>query len=360
MNNGVANLNLGQSAGPAGLRTIQSAEPSHRTRNIGDVHGHGQIPGPGSKNSRDSSPSHVDAGMQFQTRQLPPHLLAMMSQGGGVNMNSLPGPGNLNPGPMNMSNNVLDSAPLFHLPASAGANAGPKDGSVNVLSVITPQSQQQQMMANMGGMGGMPTRAQNASPQQNLLARLGIIQQQQQERKPSPKIMDGAGIGVGAGGTDLRMPMPQQHYGSGPPSASSASAMSMGRGAYGSPVDDRFEPLSAVSGDGRFSINQAQQQQHQQQPGSSTSSNYGPSPVGGANPNLAHTLSAKGSRLAKFFDNSREDGMAPHGGPPGVNMGGMGMMGRHDMVTPPNQFDGDKGQGMSDLLALLQSQQPVC
>lgn len=71
-------------------------------------------------------------------------------------------------------------------------------------------------------------------------------------------------------------------------------------------------------------------------------------------------LSAKGSRLAKFFDNPRGDDISPsaamHG--PGSNvMPPPGHQNRNGIVTPP-QFDNSKNQGMPDLLALLQGAQP--
>jgi len=255
--------------------------------------------------------------------------------------------------PPHMNGGFDNAAPLLHLPLSAGAGAGPRDGSGTVLSVAAPQPQQSAMNlgGSMAGMGGAPAgvqhRGQNGSPQQNLLARLGILPNQQ-ERKASPKTMDGPVGGFDRPGVpnELRMPMPQQHYGSGPPSG-------LNRGAYGSPVDDRFEPLSAtMSNDGRFPLGQGQN-------GSAASSNFGPSPVGGNNP--AQNLSAKGSRLAKFFENSRgagEDMISPAS----MHSSGMGSMdgsmsGRGGIVTPPyQQFENNnKNQVNPDLLALLQS-----
>ncbi|KIM32657.1 hypothetical protein M408DRAFT_6159 [Serendipita vermifera MAFF 305830] len=309
----------GPLAGPPGLRPVQSAEPSRRTRNLSDLHAlaASQL----QRSSQNASPadshgSNDRAG--FMNRQPPPHM------NGGYESNN--------------------AAPLLHLPMSSGPGAGPRDGSMNVLSVAAPQPQPSGInMAGMPGMGGGPHRGTNESPQQNLLARLGILTNQ--ERKPSPKTMDGPG---GGGferpgmNTDLRMPMPQQNYGSGPPSA-------MSRSAYGSPVDERFEPMGQT--DGRYSMN------HSQAP-SSNSSNFGPSPVGGNNP--AQNLSAKGSRLAKFFENPRggaggEDMVSPAS----MHSSGMGSMdgsmsGRGGIVTPPYQFDNNKNQGMPDLLALLQ------
>lgn len=272
------------------------------------------------RGSQNASPADSHGGSEraaFMARQPPPHM-----------------------------NGVYDNnaAPLLHLPMSSGPGAMPRDGSMNVLSVAAPQPQQPGMnMGGISGMGGGPQRASNESPQQNLLARLGILNNQ--ERKPSPKTMDGPGGFERPGmGADLRMPMPQQPYGSGPPSA-------LNRSTYGSPVEERFEPMSAThSNDGRFSVNQ--------NGSSNASSNFGPSPVGGNNP--AHNLSAKGSRLAKFFEN-------PRGGPGGEDMvspasmhsSGMGSMdgsisGRGGIGTPPYQFDNNKSQGMPDLLALLQ------
>ena len=310
----------GPLAGPPGLRPLQSAEPSRRTRNLSDLHA--MAASQLQRTSQNASPADSHGGSDragFVNRQPPPHM-----NGGYENNN----------------------APLLHLPMSSGAGAGPRDGSMNVLSVAAPQPQQPTMnMGGMTGMGGAPHRGANESPQQNLLARLGILGNQ--ERKPSPKTMDGPGGFERPGmGADLRMPMPQQHYGTGPPSA-------LNRSAYASPVDERFEPMSAtLSNDGRFGG----------QNGSTASSNFGPSPVGGNNP--AQNMSAKsnrleGSRLAKFFDNPRgagEDMVSPAS----MHSSGMGSMdgsmsGRGGIVTPPYQFDNNKGQGMPDLLALLQS-----
>ena len=255
------------------------------------------------------------------------------------------------PPPPHMNGGFDNAAPLLHLPLSAGG-AGPRDGAANVLSVAAPQPQHPfvnagGVMAGMGGApGGVPPRGQNGSPQQNLLARLGILPNQQ-ERKPSPKNMDGPMGGFDRAGmpNDLRMPMPQQHYGAGPPSA-------LNRGAYGSPVDDRFEPAvgATMSNDGRYPLGQGQGGP------SAASSNFGPSPVGGSNP--AHNLAAKGSRLAKFFEKPRGAGDVS---PASMHSSGMGSMdgsisGRGGIVTPPYQFENNnKNQGIPDLLALLQS-----
>lgn len=325
------------------MRTLQSVEPSHRTRNVGDIHAMAQqhAASQSQRGSQNSSPSRIEGIVPFGNRQPPPHLSGVHSLG---------------PNVVQQLNANLDSAPLFHLPASAGG-VGPKDGNVNVLSVISSQ-QQQSLDMNMA-VGG-PSRGQNASPQQNLLARLGILQQ---DRKASPKTMEGPG--------DLRMPMPQQHFNSGPPSASLPTPGS--RGQYGSPVDERLENMSD-----RYSIKDDVHRGGPNQPGSSSSSNYGPSPVGGSNPGTAPgvSLSAKGSRLAKFFE-TPGDGVSPqsshsHTGPAG--MGGLGgglgggimgpPSGRHDVISSPHshQFEDPKGQ-MPDLLALLQgaslSQQQV-
>lgn len=255
------------------------------------------------------------------------------------------------------------SVPIFHLPASAGAAGASKDPNVNVLSVLAPQPQQSSM--NLGGMGGagqinpggvgMAARQQTTSPQQNLLARLGILGDAQ-GRKASPKQMDNipGGYERGLGGPDLRMPMPQQPYRM---EGGNLGPSGPARGSYGSPVDDRFEqhpqPLSAThSNDGRFSIHNM----NQSQPGSASASNnsFGPSPVGGANP--AYALSAKGSRLAKFFESARggEEAVSP----PSMhapNMGPSHMQGRPGLMTP-HQHDDSK-----DLLTLLQhaAQHPV-
>ncbi|KAG8785346.1 hypothetical protein FRC15_001565 [Serendipita sp. 397] len=288
---------------PPGLRPLQSAEPSHRTRNAGEMPGSGVV----SRAVQNASPAGSLSGGNNPTpayahRPPPPHM------------------------------NVNDHAPLLHLPASAGAGAVPKDGNLNVLSVLAPQPHATSVNSGPMGAVGLTSRVQNASPQQNLLSRLGILNPQ--ERKGSPKTVEG-GYDRGSN-TDLRMPLPQQYAGSGPPSAIS-------RDSYASPANERFETHSAA-GDVRFGMGHAS---------NSSTSSFGPSPVGGSNP--TSNLAAKGSRLAKFFDNTRGEEMTSPGAMHGSVMGGVGPNGLQDrsgLVTPP-QFD-HKGQGAPDLLALLQ------
>lgn len=289
---------------PPGLRQLQSVEPSQRTRNVSDASQ--QLPGQARNGPGVVLPLGINNATDptFANRPMPPH----MNIGG----------------------------PLLHLPASAGANAGPRDGNVNVLSVVSPQPQAGAGPINAVGGQGMVPRVQTESPQQNLLARLGILGGGQ-DRKPSPKMAE-PGYDRGMVPGDVRMPMPQQHYGAGPPG--------FGRDPYASPATDRFDPNEARYGMGHASTS------------STSSSTFSPSPVAGNNPSMV--LSAKGSRLAKFFDNPRGDDISPsaamHG--PGSNvMPPPGHQNRNGIVTPP-QFDNSKNQGMPDLLALLQGAQP--
>ncbi|PVF97574.1 hypothetical protein CPB86DRAFT_759973 [Serendipita vermifera] len=294
-------LNLG---GPPGLRALQSTEPSHRTRNVSDASNF--LSNQMSRSSQNASPAQsLGSGSEasFAGRQPPPHMSA-----------------------------TYDSAPLFHLPASAGA--GPMDGNMNALSVVAPQPQHS---TGLNAAMGLPSRIQNVSPQQqNLLARLGILGSQ--ERRSSPKTMD-----VGAAGmSEPRMPVSQQQqYGIN-------QLPSSNRNTFTSPVNDRFDPQNATfSSDGRFNMT------HNPPSSAASSGSFGPSPVGGANP--AHSLSAKGSRLAKFFDNPREDAFSsPSLASPPISSANANGVPTRSMVTPPSQFDDNKNQVMPDLLALLQ------
>ncbi|KAG8827958.1 hypothetical protein FRC17_007664 [Serendipita sp. 399] len=300
---GASPINQTAIVAPPGLRPLQSAEPSHRTRNVGEMQGASLA----SRTLQNASPAQSLSGVNtvnpsFGNRQPPPHM------------------------------NSTDHAPLLHLPASAGAGAGPKDGSLNVLSVLAPQPHAPSVNPGAVGGTGVISRLQNASPQQNLLSRLGILNPN--ERKGSPKNMDTGYDRVP--NTDLRMPLPQQYPGSGPPSAIS-------RDSYGSPANERFETHSA-SGDVRYGMGHAS---------NSSTSSFGPSPVGGVNP--TSNLAAKGSRLAKFFDNTRGEEMVSPNAMHGSVMGGIppnGLQERSGLVTPP-QYD-NKSQGATDLLALLQ------
>jgi hypothetical protein len=295
-------LNLG---GPPGLRALQSTEPSHRTRNVSDLSGFsGNQPSRSSQNASPAQSLGSGSEASFAGRPPPPHM-----------------------------NTSYDSTPLFHLPASAGA--GPMDGNMNALSVVAPQPQHSTGLNT--GMG-LPPRIQNVSPQQqNLLARLGILGSQ--DRRASPKTVDINTSGI----SEPRMPIPQQQQQYGINQLSSTN-----RTSFTSPVNDRFEPQNvAFGGDGRFAMT------HNPPSSAASSGSFGPSPVGGANP--AHSLSAKGSRLAKFFDNPRDETFSsPSIVSPAMSSASANGMPTRSMITPPNQFEENKNQGVPDLLALLQ------